>query len=223
VESRGKAYVLPAGSLQQSGGAAGVSPLTSLGVRPRSWFTNVRDAGSADVGGVPVQHLTADFDAARAFADLQELAAKSGPAAQVPDTTQKTLADAVKQAKVDLYTGKSDRVLRKLTVVGQLAGNAPGRGPAFQGTVNFDLEVTDVNQPQRITAPRNATPIGQPGGARLRTGKSSGKAAPRARRGAKHRASGGGAAPKRSRQAYVSCVQAAADLQALEQCQALLP
>jgi hypothetical protein len=223
VELRGKAYVLPAGRLQQSGAPANASPFTALGVNPRSWFTNVRDAGSAEVGGVPVQHLTADFDTARAFADLQELAAKSGQAGQVPETTQKTIADAVKRAKVDLFTGKSDHLLRKLAVTGQLAGTSPNGGPALQGTINFDLEVTDVNQPQRITAPRNAAPISELGGTSPGTS-SGGKAAPSHRRGAKHRTtkspSAGG---RRSRQAYISCVQGAPDLQALDKCQAFLP
>ena len=211
VKVRGKTYLLPAGQLQQAG-TPNASSLTSLGVDPKSWFTNVRDAGTATVAGVAVQHLTADFDAARAVADLRNLAAKSGQGQQVPQSAQTTIADAVKQAKVDLYSGKSDHVLRKLTVVGQLAGSAPSGGPALHGTVNFDLEVTDVNHPQQITTPRNATPIGaapsRPQGANHRTHRTRGTA---------------GARSQSSSQAYVSCVQAAPDIQALNKCQALLP
>ena len=211
VKVRGKTYLLPAGQLQQAG-APNASPLTSLGVNPNSWFTNVREVGTTTVAGAPVEHLTADFDAARAFADLRNLAAKSGQGQQVPPAAQTTIADAVKQAKVDLYSGKSDHLLRKLTVVGQLAGSAPSGGPAFHGTVNFDLEVTDVNHPQQITAPRNATPIG---------------AAPSRPQGANHRTHRthrtGAARGQRSSQAYVSCVQAAQDIQALDKCQTLLP
>jgi hypothetical protein len=229
VKFRGTTYELPAGQLRQSGASKGTSPLASLGIDPRSWFTNVRDAGPADVAGVPVEHLTADFAVGRAFADLQKVAARSGQAERVPSSTSQ-IADSVKQATVDLYTGKSDHILRKLTVTGQLEGSGASGGQGLNGTVDFDLAVSDVNQPQRITAPRNAAPIDELAGGAL--GSSSlgrpgsggrGKATPSHGRSADHGGRKRTSGSQRSGKAYVACVQGAADMQALDKCQALLP
>jgi hypothetical protein len=230
VRFRGTTYSLPTASLQR-GGANSTSPLASLGVNPESWFTNVRDAGKTQVAGVPVAHLTADFDAGRAVADLQQAAAKSGQAGQIPGSAQKTISDAVKEAKVDVYTGQSDHVLRKLTVAGQFAGTGPSGGQALRGTVNFDLQVNDVNRPQEIKAPSHALPISRLGGAlgssglTLGSGGSGGKAPrPTPNQGERHAKSKTvPSRPKRSSQAYVACVQQAQDIPALDKCQALLP
>jgi hypothetical protein len=230
----GKAYALPAGSLQRSG-VNTASPLGSLGVDPKTWFTNVRDQGKAEVGGVPVSHLTADFDVARAFADFQQAAARSGQAGQIPASTQQTLSDAVKGATVDVFTGESDHVLRKLAVAGQFQDKSPTGAGTLEGTVTFDLTVSDVNRPQEIRAPRHAAPIGRLGGALGASGLTAGgtgatKTSPPARkREQSHRKNGGGrktgtgATRRRSGSAYVACVQGAQDLAALQKCQALLP
>jgi hypothetical protein len=230
VTFRGTTYALPAGRLEAGAGAT--SPLASLGVNPQSWFTNVRDAGKAEVGGVSVTHLRADFDAGRAFADIQQAAAKSGQAGEIPQSAQKTISDAVKDAKVDVYTGESDHVLRKLAVAGQFEGTGPTGGQALRGTVNFDLQVNDVNRPQEIRAPGHAVPISRLGSALGASGLTLGStgggktSAPARSRGDKHRKGPSKSNPsrrQRSSQAYVACVQQAQDIPALDKCQALLP
>jgi hypothetical protein len=229
VKFRGKSYELPAGQLRPSGASKATSPLASLGVDPKSWFTNVRDAGSANVAGVPVEHLTADFDVGRAFADLQEVAARSEEAGQVSSSARQ-IASSVKQATVDLYTGKSDHILRKLTVAGRFEGSGPSGGQPLNGTVNFDLAVSDLNQPQRITAPRHAASIDELAGGALGKGRPAKAASPgggtAARshgRKADHRGTNRTRGSQRSGTAYVACVQGAQDMQALDKCQALLP
>jgi len=235
VTFEGKTYALPAGSLQ-AGGPNTASPLGSLGVDPKTWFTNVRDQGKAEVGGVPVSHFTADFDVTRAFADFQQAAARSGQAGQIPASARQTLSDAVKGATVDVFTGESDHVLRKLAVAGQFEGKGPTGAGTLKGTVTFDLLISEVNRPQEIRAPRHAAPIGRLSGALGASGLTLGGSAPTktpapARKreqshggsgtGSKH--AGAGTRPKRSSAAYVACVQGAQDLPALQKCQALLP
>src|SRR5206468_8809491 len=182
-----------------------------------------------EVGGVPVSHLTADFDVARAFADFQQAAARSGQAGQIPASAQQTLSDAVKGATVDVFTGESDHVLRRLAVAGQFEGKGPTGAGTPKGTVTFDLLISDVKRPQEIRAPRNAAPISRPRGALGASGVTLGgtgatKApAPARKREQSHRKSGAGAARRRSGSAYVACVQGAQDLAALQKCQALLP
>jgi hypothetical protein len=247
VKFRGTTYSVPANRLQGAGGsaaAASKSPLAALGVDPRAWFTDVKDAGEAQLGGVPVQHLTAKLDPAKMLGDLQKVAASSGQAQSVPGGTEQTIRDAVKQATVDVYVGKADHMLRKLTATAQLEAAGTG-GPAIRGTVAFGLEVSAVNQPQRISAPRGAAPVSRLDGLdfgnlgslsgksstpptrssdqtkRQRTDKHQGGARQRPAR--QRPARSGTSGRTRSGEAYVACVQRAEDLRALDGCQALLP
>ena len=186
--------------------------------------------GTTDVEGVRVVHLTADFDTARALADLRQAAAQSGQAGQIPNSTAKTISEAVKDTGVDIYTGESDHLLRKLTVTGRFEGSNPSGGQELRGTVRFDLQVSDVNRPQEIRAPRNAVPVSRLGDGPLGSNLTPGSAArPRRAKPARDRGgrgrtgSAGTQRRQRTSQAYVSCVQQAQDLPALDKCQALLP
>src|SRR5205085_6338392 len=75
--------------------------------------------------------------------------------------TRKQLKDSIKRAKVDIWTGKDDKVLRRLkldlsfvvplALQGQLQG-------VKGGDIKLDLEVADVNKPQDIRPPANPRP-----------------------------------------------------------------
>ena len=71
---------------------------------------------------------------------------------------------AVKNATVDVWTGKSDKVLRKLSlnlnvpVTGRLSTLAGGMTSAGIG---LTLQYSDVNQPQTIAAPSNVQPYSE--------------------------------------------------------------
>jgi hypothetical protein len=236
LKFQGTTYALPAGSARAGTPDADDSPLAGLGVDPKGWFTNLRDAGTTEVDGVRVVHLNADFDARRAFADLRSAAAQSGQADEIPESAEKTVSDAVKDTHVDLYTGESDHVLRKLTVTGDFEGSAPGGEESVSGTVTFDVKVSDVNRPQEIRAPRGAVPIsrlekgplgnglvlGDGRGTGDSTGESGGSS--RAKRGSGDSGSGGATQRRRrSSQAYLACVERAQDIAALNQCQSVLP
>jgi hypothetical protein len=65
------------------------------------------------------------------------------------------LVDSVKRLTLEVYTGKQDRVLRKLVVDADL------QDPASKRTshVSFVLTLTAVGAVQHFTAPKNAKPF----------------------------------------------------------------
>jgi hypothetical protein len=218
VSTGQQAYLTAGGLTQQLPAGSGA---TTFAVNPRSWLQHPVDAGTAQVDGVTTQHVSADVDVAKMFNDLQAAAPKSGAAGQtgLTDVTQKTLRDSVKGARADVYTGTSDHVLRRLTVTGTFQATSPSIPAAspnsskINGRLVFDLRIADVGKPQSIAAPRSRAPhpVKKPHGGRSHARpKPAGTPKP-------------AAGQTRSAQGYVSCVQAAQDLQALARCQALAP
>ncbi len=71
---------------------------------------------------------------------------------------------AVKDPRVEIYTGKDDQILRRMVV----NLGIDDQQSATTGTVAFDLSIINLNEDQEITAPDDAKPfdelLGQLGG-----------------------------------------------------------
>ena len=80
----------------------------------------------------------------------------------------------MKTAHIDVYTGESDHLLRKLAVTLDIAPPSGAASGVSEVKLDFSLTINDVNQPQTITAPQNAKPLsdltGQLGGLGLSLG-----------------------------------------------------
>ncbi len=158
---------------KESGDSEGGPTFKALGIDPLRWLGGAKDAGTQDVGGTSTTHITATIDVPKFLLDINTLLGKAddlgvaGQAqAQVPTTLtaqQRTqIAEAVKSAKVDVYSGEDDRLLRRLAVV--LTFDVPqasreDAGGLQAGTLKLDLTIADLNQKQTITAPQNARPL----------------------------------------------------------------
>ena len=160
IEAQGAAYRVPPGQFQSTFAAQGsdrqsTAPLAALGVDPESWLVNASDEGSADVGGVETDHVSAGVDTQKMIADVLALGAKTGNSqlTGLSAAEKQQVTNAVQSAKVDLYIAKSDGTLRKLAA--QVSLNTP----QGSGNVSFEMEFSDVNKPQKITAPDNALPL----------------------------------------------------------------
>ena len=151
----------------------------TLGIDPRKWLTDPKNAGEAKVGdtdtikitgGVDVDKLLDDVNAALEKASLARRLRRTGRCPRSsPTQQQQQVADAVKDPKVEIYTGKDDKILRRMVVnTGIDAGRAP---PA---RVMFDVALTDLNEDQDIAEPQDAKPftelLGQLGGLGLAGG-----------------------------------------------------
>ena len=173
----GTAYQLPAADFQrlesgfssvgsgQSGGG-----LSALGVNPEHWLSGASVVGSDTIGGTDTTHIRAAVNVGALLQDVNTLLGKASSSAgtklpsSIPPATQQKIAAAVKNATVDIWTGKSDKVLRKLSlnlnvpVTGRLSTLAGGMTSAGIG---FAIQYSDVNQPQTVAAPANVRPYSE--------------------------------------------------------------
>ncbi|MGZ4268861.1 MAG: hypothetical protein ACXVFK_12430 [Solirubrobacteraceae bacterium] len=233
----GKAYQLDPkafASLQKSGQQAaatadrknaGIS-LRKLGIDPRRWLQDAKQAGTEQVGGTETVHLTAGVKVGPMLSDLNTLLSKSstlsGTAAaagqNVPTSldpaTRTKIEKSVKQADLDVWTGKADHALRRIRVAVRFDVPASQRAkgsPPQKGTVALDLTIAALNQRQAIGAPASPRPIGE-------------LSAALAQVAAQFQSQAQGSAPAASGQPkYDQCVAAAGtDIVKAQQCASLL-
>lgn len=149
------------------------SAFASLGIEPAHWLSNPVNAGTATVGGVATYHLTADLNTAGFLADVSKLSQSGGAlglsssvpgASSLSPTVISELAKSVKSAHVDIYTGKSDHLLRRLDLIASVTGTPQTQsllGGLSSATVTLQLRFTDLNKPQTIAAPANPKPFSE--------------------------------------------------------------
>jgi hypothetical protein len=186
IEFGGTYYALPAGSLGSgatplpaSTGASGVAEsvptttgpsgaaglLSRLDIEPLSWLTTPKIVGSATVGGVATEHLSAQVDIAKLVTDIGTLAKSVGgskASSILSGANLSELASAVSSAQLDLYTGTSDHILREVRFA--LSFTVP---PAAQsaldgvtaGSFTSDAQISDLNSPETVTAPKSSQPF----------------------------------------------------------------
>ncbi len=231
VKLQGDAYQLPRADVQRlesgfsSAGASGTSQggLAGLGINPQHWLTAPTVVGSASVGGTDTTHIRAGVDVGALLEDLNTLlartAAKTGrtklPSSISPATARKISA-AVRNATVDLWTGKTDKTLRKLAlnlmVTGKTATLLRGLRTA---RISLIVRYADLNQPQTISAPTNVRPYKQLS-AQLQ-GLTS------ALQGAGAAGQGAGSSAPASESKYTQCLQQAGrDVRRMQKCASLL-
>jgi len=156
-------------STRSSGGAQDAG-LGQLGIDPLHWLTKPSIVGTETIGGASTTHIRAGVNVGALIADLNTFLAKTAKKAagasssiptQIPKADVQKIAAAVKNATVDVWTGKSDTTLRKLAlnlnvpVTGQVSTELGGMTSAGVG---LSIQYTDLNQPQTISAPTSVQP-----------------------------------------------------------------
>jgi hypothetical protein len=150
---------------EQAGAQNQNRSLATLGIDPRKWLTDPKNAGEAKVGDTDTIKITGGVDLPKLLDDLNaalgKLRSLGGAGAgnlpdQLTDAQKQQAADAVKDLGVEIYTGAEDQLLRRMVVDMKVA--AQGEQPA---SLRFDLQLLDVNEGQDIQAPDNAKPFSQ--------------------------------------------------------------
>ncbi len=154
----------------QNGGKGSLTP-ASLGIDPRAWLKDASNEGDEDVAGTKATHVSAKIDVPKLLTDVNGALAKVRSqglpqAGQLPSAItpaqQKKVADAVKNATFDFWTGTDDKILRKMQVKVDFevpqAERASARG-VTSGQLAFSLQLAELNQPQTISAPANPRPF----------------------------------------------------------------
>jgi hypothetical protein len=143
--------------------------LSTLGLNPRNWLTGAKNAGEAKVGGDDTIKITGGVDVSKLLDDVNTALQKTRQLGvqgsqdlptKLTDAQKKQVADAVRDVKVEIYTGKDDSILRRMVIaLGIVApeGTQGGGSAKF----NLDLSITGLNEDQEIAAPSNAKPFDQ--------------------------------------------------------------
>lgn len=229
---------------KRSGGKSKGTSLQSLGIDPRRWLSGAQKEGQESVGGTDTIHISSDIDVGKFLDDVNTLLSRAGSIGVAGSTPRKVskglttkqraqIERAVKSAKLDIYTGKDDRLLRRLAIDVVLDVPADARqqaGGLSSGNVRFALTLADLNNPQTITAPKGAKPLsaltsqlqGLLGGTGSTGSGSSGSSGSGSPGGTSTNPSGADA-PAGAPNEYLQCLQKAGeDVAEVQKCAALL-
>jgi hypothetical protein len=161
---RGYAEASRGASAPPSGSSA------ALGLDPRAWLMHPRIAGSARIAGTETTHIVAAVNVTRLLADAQRLAGGGrlglGSAAPGSRLLSPTLASALSQsvrsARANVYAGARDHLLRRLALRVAVVPTVRTRGALGglrRATFTLMLNLSGLNRPQAILAPRDPQPF----------------------------------------------------------------
>jgi hypothetical protein len=154
---------------QQNRNSKQQQSLSSLGLDPRQWLTNPKNEGDAKVGDTDVIKVTGGVDVNKLLDDVNQALQKTKQLgvqgtqnlpSQLTAAQKKQVTDSIKNPRVEIYTGKDDKILRRMVIA---LGIVPAKGSGTSGSadINFDLSLADVNEDQEVSAPSNAQPFDQ--------------------------------------------------------------
>jgi hypothetical protein len=258
VTLSGTSYQLPQATFKKlessltqigsSGSTSNSGTLSSLGIKPLDWLQDPKVVGTESVNGTDTTHVTANVNVDAFLSDFSTLISKAsklgGSAASaaangIPPATRTKIASEVQNPRFDVWTGNSDKTLRKVTVamtVPVSGSTSTQLGGIRSADIGLTMQYADVNQPQTITAPKTVRPYseftakvqsflqsvsGSFGGSLPgTTGSSSGSSGSS---GSSSGSGSSGAAGSAKIQKYSKCVTAAGtDVAKLQRCAALL-
>ena len=151
---------------KQSADKGNQQSLATLGIDPRRWLTDPKNEGEAKVGDTDTIKITGGVDINKLLDDVNTALDKARGLGvqgsdQLPekltDQQKQEAADAIKDLKVEIYTGKEDTTLRRMVV--NTTVEAPNNGGT--GTLSLDFQLLDLNEDQSIEAPSGAKPFDQ--------------------------------------------------------------
>src|SRR3954465_2090358 len=154
--------------IKQAAGQNKNKGFSQFGVDPRDWLTDAKDEGTEKIAGVETDHISATLDVSHFVDDLNQLVKKAGGStgstAQITPEQKKQIEDVVKNPRFDVYVGKDDNVIRRLSA--DLSFTVPSDKQAQlnglkSGTLSFSIDFANVGKPQTITAPANAKPLAE--------------------------------------------------------------
>lgn len=145
--------------------------LSDFGVDPSSWVTGASKEGDENVAGAATEHVSGDVDVAKMLDDLNKLVDRAGSLGvqnarpqKLTEDQQKQVEDIVKDPKFDVYVGKDDDIVRRVSVDLNFEVPEDDRSKAGGlegGSLTFDLQFANIGGDQRVEEPRNAKPLSE--------------------------------------------------------------
>lgn len=168
VEVRGQAYELPPNLSSQLRAAS--SQLTESGLGSLDvgrWFEDPKLKDGGELAGADTDLIDARVNVVEVVNTLVAVSSqlRSGTSIPLAGDDAEQLRRAVESASARIWTGKDDRLLRKLELTIRFsAGEAPERVRSLLGVgVHFVLAVADPNAPVSVEAPANPRPYSELG------------------------------------------------------------
>jgi hypothetical protein len=135
----------------------------------KNFVENLKDEGSADVGGTATTNVSAGHKgtgAGQAFSELVEdpaCSAQLKAAGPLPSTAELedakgTIKDSLKSAHVELYVG-DDHIVRRVTAKATIEPPPDSKAGAKRVDLDIALTLTGVNEEQTISAPDQTKPL----------------------------------------------------------------
>lgn len=160
ISVQNQPYVLDAKSTARFRQSFG--QVTNLSQAPSSsgelpWFTDPENVGEESIGGVQTEHVTGKVDVGKLFDQIN--ARRRAGAPPLDARTRASVANRVTNPRFEFWTGKDDKVLRRLRLA--FSVDVPSAQQARLGglrtvTVSGDYTITDLDRPQTISTPRGA-------------------------------------------------------------------
>jgi len=160
VQSGGKTLPLTASARQTLSAAAqqiqGAGALAAFDIS--SWIEHPKVSGGGEVGGADTDKVTADLNVLNATNSLLGLIRLAGRNVhELTGSDAKQLEQSVKSSSFVLYSGKRDRLLRKVDVAATFGFDVPKQLANALGAVGakveFELGVANPNKPVSVNLP----------------------------------------------------------------------
>lgn len=184
VTLQGTSYQMPQATFQKlessfaqltatPGSTSSSGTLGKLGIQPLHWLSNPTVVGTENVGGAQTTHIHAGVNVNALLDDLDTVLAKASTLgvsgagalkAGIPAADRSKIAAAIKNPSVDIWTGNSDKTIRRLTISVTLpvTGKASAElGGMTSADIGLTMQYSDLNQPQTIIAPKTVRPFSE--------------------------------------------------------------
>lgn len=214
-----------------------------FGIDPRSWLKDPKEEGEEDVAGVKTTHISSGLDVAKLLEDINKAIGQAGSqlGGQTPpkltDEQKKKVEEVIEDPSFDVYVGKDDDKVRRLS--GRLEFSVPEKDRAAAsglegGSLTFEIEFANVGSAKAIQPPENAKPIAELGQALQGLGigglggvnppSSQGGSDDGSGSGSSGSGSGSGSAEAKQFQEYTKCLEDAdpSDTAAIQKCADIL-
>jgi hypothetical protein len=145
--------------------------LSALGINPLNWLEDPKDEGEERVAGVETIHVSSGVNVSKLLDDINkvlsrargQLGAQGGQLpSQLTEQQRKAVADAIEDVSFDVYTGKDDKTLRRMTIGLKFEVPQSQRRSAqglTGGELTFDMVIGELNKTQTVSPPANARPF----------------------------------------------------------------
>jgi hypothetical protein len=141
-----------------------------LGLDARKWVVDAQVEGEEEIGGVTTEHIKGTLDVEAAMTDVNGLARRSagtlsdaGQAAKPLGKQEiERLAKSVDNPSFDVYVGKDDDIVRRISLRIDVAVPEQDRkrvGGVTRASVRLSAQLDDVGGDQQVEAPRSSRPL----------------------------------------------------------------